>query len=82
MTPRYEVFDCDTHVYEPWGLWLNYVDEESKDRRPVGMTEDLNIDADEGPTKYSVDWVRPGNVMFSTDYPQSGCKNPYLQKQF
>ena len=42
----------------------------------------LAIDADEEPAKYSVDWVGPGNFIFSTDYPHPDCKYPYATETF
>ena len=42
MRDGYKVFDCDMHVHEPWDLWINYIDDEFKDRCPVGMSKDLN----------------------------------------
>ena len=36
MRDGYKVFDCDMHVHEPCDLWLNYIDDEYKDRCLVG----------------------------------------------
>ncbi|MCH8086905.1 MAG: amidohydrolase [Chloroflexi bacterium] len=36
----FKVMDSDMHVYEPWDLWLNYIDPEYKERAPVGTTKD------------------------------------------
>ena len=34
------------------------------------------------PAKYAVDWLREGNIVFSTDYPHADAKYPEASERF